>query len=64
MKFLTQLVYFLVDRRSQIVKEREVLVEVYDPTYGLQDPRSETIEIIDFDALLWAIDEFSSTFKE
>ena len=34
------------------------------PTYGLGDPRSVDIEVVDFDALCLAIDEFSAMFKE
>ena len=55
---------YLRQARNRIVVRREVLVEIYDPSYGLQNPRSEGIEIIDFDALLDAIDKFSYEFKD
>ena len=61
---LRQMVSYLWEQRSDIVKEKQVMVEGYfDPTYGLQDPRTETIEVIDFDALLNAIDDFARTYK-
>ena len=60
---LQSLVAFLRSRKDEIVTDRKVLVEVYDPTYGLQDPSTETIEVVDFDRLCAAIDEFARTFK-
>ena len=41
-----------------------VLTEDWSPTYGMGDPRSVDIEVIDFDALCLAIDDFSAMFKE
>ena len=60
---IAQFTEFLRERRSSIVRSATFLKEVYDPTYGLQDPCSETIEVIDFDALCEAMDDFSLTFK-
>ena len=54
---------FLRRRKDTIVTSKEVLEERWDPTYGLQDPRSTVIEVVDFDALCDAIDEFSATFE-
>lgn len=63
MKILEQLPEFLRSRRSSIVKSRELLVENWDPTYGKQDPSVETVDVVDFDALMDAIDEFAETFR-
>ena len=60
---MKQLIEYLRKAKGRIVTKQEVLVEVYDPTYGLQDPRSMEIEIVDFDALLDAVDRFSAEFK-
>lgn len=48
--------------KSRVVRRVEVLVDVFDPTYGRQDPRTESLEVIDFEALLREIDEFSKSF--
>ena len=61
---MNQLIEYLRKAKDKIVVKQEVLVEVYDPTYGLQDPVSREIEIVDFDALLDAIDKFSYEFKD
>lgn len=61
---LKQLATYLREKRSEIVCRKDVLVEVYDPTHGLQDPRCETIEYVDFDALIEAIDDFAREFKK
>ena len=58
------LIKYLKDHKHEIVVERQLLEEVYDPTYGLQEPRAVPIEVVDFNALLRAIDEFSDSFKE
>ena len=55
---------YLRQARNRIVVRREVLVEIYDPSYGLQNPRSEEIEIIDFDLLLNEIDKFHREFEK
>lgn len=60
---LKELVAFLRERRNEIVSSKEVLVDRWSPTYGPQDPGVETIEFVDFDRLLSAIDEFSHSFK-
>jgi hypothetical protein len=56
------LVEFLRGRKQTLVRTVEFQVQGYDPTYG---PRTEnmSIEVIDFDALLAAIDEFSEGFR-
>ena len=63
MNTLSALARYLQEHRSEITTHVEVLQEVYDPTYGLQDPRSTYIETINFDALLNAIDDFARTFR-
>ena len=63
MKTLLELVAHLREHKSEITRYVEVLQENWDPTYGLQDPRSTTVEVIDFDALLGAIDDFARTFR-
>lgn len=60
---LKALVEFLRSRKDDIVSKRNVLEDGWDPTYGQQDPRTTTIEVVDFDALCNAIDEFSATFQ-
>ena len=55
---------FLRENRGRIVRTHAVLTEDWNPTYGMGDPRSVDIEVIDFDALCLAIDEFSAMFKE
>ena len=55
---------YLRSRRGDIVQQKEVLVEgYYDPTLGQSDPRTETIEVVDFDALCAAIDDFSNELE-
>ena len=49
--------------KDMIVRKETVLVENWSPTYGEQDPSGITIDVIDFDALLNAIDEFEKEFK-
>ena len=63
MKTLSALVHYLQEHRSGITRHVDVLQENYDPTYGLQDPRATTIEVIEFDALLSAMDDFARTFR-
>ena len=60
----SRLAAFLRENRGRIVRTHTVLTEDWNPTYGLGDPRSVDIEVIDFDALCLAIDEFSAMFKE
>ena len=55
---------FLRNNKERIVRTHAVLTEDWNPTYGLGDPRSVDIEVVDFDALCLAIDEFSTMFKE
>ena len=64
MNWLKSLVKELEVRRYDIIKTHEFLKENWDPTYGQQDPTTETVEVVDFDELLRVIDEFADTFKE
>ena len=59
---LQALVRHLRDNQSRIVRDVDVVVEVYDPTFGLST-KTETLSVIDFDNLLYQIDEFAETFK-
>lgn len=61
---LKQLVRYLRDHRSDIVRKQNVLVENWDPTYGFGDPTTDTIEYVDFDGLIEAIDDFAREFKK
>jgi hypothetical protein len=56
------LVEFLRGRKQTLVRTIEFSAREYDPTYGLCT-RSISVEVIDFDALLAAIDEFSEGFR-
>lgn len=58
MNTIKRLADYLKTRRNDIVESRSVLVEVYDPTYGLRDPTTETMDVVDFDKLCAAIDDF------
>jgi hypothetical protein len=61
---LKALVAHLRRNSDVIVTKRDVLVDGWDPTYGPQDPHTETIEVVDFDTLLAEIDAFAETFGE
>jgi len=61
-KMLQALVKHLQDNRRDIVREVDVVAEVYDPTYGL-NTKTETLSLVDFDALLIQIDNFAETFN-
>ena len=63
-QMLKALADFLRNNKEHIVRTHAVLTEDWNPTYGLGDPRSVDIEVVDFDALCLAIDEFSTMFKE
>lgn len=58
---LKALVKHLQENRQSIVKDVDVVVQVYDPTFGLSTG-TETIPIVDFDNLLIEIDNFAETF--
>lgn len=58
-----KLTEYLRSQRNYIVKTRELLAESWSPTYGPGQPSTETVEVVDFDALMNAIDEFSEKFK-
>lgn len=60
---ITQFVDFLRERRPHVVRKVDVLEERWSPTYGLLDPEVVSLEVIDFDALCGAIDEFSQTLQ-
>lgn len=59
---LQALVKHLQENRRDIVREVDVVAEVYDPTYGLST-KTETLSLVDFDALLLQIDNFAETFN-
>ena len=63
-RMLHGLVEHLRKARDAIVVSRECLVENYNPTYGLQEPRTEYIDCVDFDELLSQIDVFAANFKD
>ncbi|HNM80821.1 MAG TPA: hypothetical protein PKL28_07190 [Rhodocyclaceae bacterium] len=54
---------FLRANKDAYVTRLDVLVDVYDPTYGQLDPRAECVELIQFEDLCRAIDDFSEEFK-
>jgi hypothetical protein len=56
------LVKFLRGRKPTLVKYIEVSGVAHDPTYG-NHSCLVSVEVIDFDALLAAIDEFSEGFR-
>lgn len=59
----SRLVEFLRTQKSKIVREHRVHAPpAWDPTYGNNEPSTETLEIVDFEALLDAIDEFHAEF--
>jgi hypothetical protein len=60
-ELVKQVTEFLRNRRD-IVKTVAVQVEYFDPTYGAK-LNTEHIEVIDFNALLNAIDEFAEEFR-
>ena len=60
---IKKLVEFLRGRREEIVVSFQFEVREFDPSYGPQTV-TKRIEVIDFDALLREMDEFSETFKE
>lgn len=59
---LQALVRHLRENRWNIVREVDVVAEVYDPTFGLST-KTETLSLVDFDALLIQIDNFAETFN-
>jgi len=61
-KMLQALVKHLQDNRWNIVRDVDVVAEVYDPTFGLST-KTETLSIVDFDQLLIQIDNFAETFN-
>lgn len=60
--FLKALVAHLRDNRGSLVRNVNVVVEFYDPTFGLRHS-TDDIEVIDFDALCNEIDRFAEEFK-
>ena len=61
--YLKRLVLWLQLHKMSYVRQVTVKTYSYDPTYG---PASyaEEVEIIDFDELLQAIDDFADSSKE
>ena len=60
---LLSLLEHLRDRRFDIVRRASITYEVHDPTYGSR-MCSDDIEVVDFDALLDAIDDFARGFSK
>lgn len=60
---LQEFAAFLRERKSSVVRSRDVLVERWDPTYGRQDPGTETIDVIDFERLLEEMDAFGEVLR-
>jgi predicted metal-dependent hydrolase len=58
---IKKLTEYLRNRRG-LTRTVSVVTEYYDPTLGMQQT-GEQIEVIDFAALLNAIDEFAEEFK-
>lgn len=54
---------FLRERRGTIVKQVEVLARSWDPSFGFQDPKEVTMDVVDFDALLAEIDAFGEELR-
>lgn len=63
MSIVKALVDYLRAHKEDICDDKEVLVEDYSPTYGYSDPRVNTIEVVNFDKLCAAIEEFSKSFS-
>lgn len=61
--YLKHLVSWLRLHKMGYVRQVTVKTYNYDPTYGAAS-YSEEMEVIDFDELLRAIDEFADSFKE
>jgi len=56
---------FLLHKREDIVRTVKVQTPGYwSATYGESDPSSDEIEVIDFDQLVSAIDEFEKELAE
>ena len=61
---LKQLVAYLMDKRSDIVRSANILEENWSPTYGLGEPTCREIEYVDFNGLINAIDDFAREFNK
>ena len=61
--YLKQLVLWLRLHKRGYVRQVTVKTYSYDPTYG-PSSYAEEVEIIDFEELLRAIDDFADSFKE
>ncbi len=57
MSIITRLVDHLRSRKGDIVRDVEVVGENWSPTYG-SSPCTVTISVIEWEALLNAMDEF------
>lgn len=60
---LKALVQHLRKNKDKVVREVEVKVSNWDPTYGQLDDSIEKTDVVDFDKLLQEIDEFAETFQ-
>lgn len=61
MNLLKELVTYLAEHKNEVVTNRGFLAEGWSPTYG-ESSSVEYVDIIEFDSLLAAIDEFSKRF--
>lgn len=62
--FAKRLAQHLLKHRANVVSSKEVLVERWSPTYGAQDPGTETIEYVDLDKLCKEIDAFGASLQK
>ena len=59
------LMSFLQERRYRITRSITVQTPpAFDPTYGPGEPGQCDIEVVDFDALMAAIDDFGRQLRE
>lgn len=61
---MSTLTDYLRDKKDKIVREVTVLEPQWSCTYGAQDPKETSIDIVDFEALLQEIDNFTESLKD
>lgn len=54
---------YLRECKNTFVREVEVRTPIWDHTYGYMDDSIETIEVVDFNRLLEAIDAFGEQLR-
>lgn len=59
---MQDLVTHLLSRKEHIVRKQEVCYGECDPTYG--PPVIAEFEVIDFEALMYEIDDFCRSFQK